>query len=207
VQLCCFGVLSRLFTVIYRFHWLAFLVFIWYHYVMALVGFCGSRSLSPRFRGLVSRVVSAVVASGRGVAVGCASGADAFAGSACSGSAVVFRASAFGVGRASFARRSAALVSAVAVSGVGCGLVAFVSSACPRGLFPSASSSACFAGFGSGSWASVALAVGSGVPVVVFPCGLPPSSSLPSWSGSWVACSGSFTGGFRFVPAAASLPF
>lgn len=172
---------------------------------MVLVGFCGSRSLSPRFRGLVSGVVSAVVAAGRGVAVGCAAGADLFALSACP-SALVFRASGFGVGRASFARRSSALVSAVAVSGVGCGLVAFVSSACPRGLFPSASASACFSGFGSGSWASVALAVGSGVPVVVFPCGFS-AAALPVWSGSWVACAGSFAGGFRFVPAVASLPF
>lgn len=43
-----------------------------------LVGFTGSRSLSPRFSGLVGAVVQSVVQSGRGVAVGDAAGADAF---------------------------------------------------------------------------------------------------------------------------------
>ncbi|MBA4122012.1 MAG: hypothetical protein H0X72_06080 [Acidobacteria bacterium] len=178
----------------------------------ALVGFCGSRSLPSAFSPLVASCVSAVVAAGRGVAVGCAPGADAFVRRACP-SAVVFSASSFGVGRGSFARRSSAFVSAVASSGAGCGLVAFVSSACPVGLFPSASASRCFAGFGSGSWASVAFAVGRGVPVVVFPCvgsGVSASSVLPfSWSGSWVSAgSGVWSSGFRFVPSSSpALPF
>ncbi len=181
----------------------------------ALVGFCGSRSLSSAFSPLVASCVSAVVAAGRGVAVGCASGADRFALSAAraSGASVsLFSASSFGSGRSAFARRSAAFVSAVSASGVGCGLVAFVSSACPAGLLPSRSASRCFAGFGSGSWASVAFAVGLGVPVVVFPCvpsGVSPSSVLPAWSGSWVSAgSGVWSSGFRFVPSSsASLPF
>ena len=51
---------------------------------MALVGFFGSRSLSPSrtlpsSSPLVSRVVASVLASGRGVSVGCASGGDALA--------------------------------------------------------------------------------------------------------------------------------
>lgn len=170
--------------------------------MVALVGFCGSRSLSPSFSSAVSRCVSSVGRAGRGVAVGCASGADSFALSAARRAGLpvsFFAASSFGRGRSSFARRSSALVSAVAASGVGCGLVAFVSAGCPSALLPSPVPSRCFAGFGSGSWASVAFAVGLGVPVVVFPCG---SVSLPSfWSGSWVACSGSFVGGFRFVPS------
>ncbi len=177
----------------------------------ALVGFCGSRSLGSSFAPLVSSCVSAVSSAGRGGAVGCASGADAFVRRACS-SAVVFSASSFGSGRSAFARRSAALVSAVASSGAGCGLVAFVSSPCPAGLSPSSVASRCFAGFGSGSWASVAFAVGFGVPVVVFPCvpsGVSPSSVLPAWSGSWVSAgSGVWSSGFRFVPSSsASLPF
>ncbi|MDQ3749699.1 MAG: hypothetical protein M3367_11940 [Acidobacteriota bacterium] len=180
-----------------------------------MVGFCGSRSLGSSFAPLVSSCVSAVVAAGRGVAVGCASGADRFTLSAAraSGASVsLFSASSFGSGRGSFARRSAALVSAVAVSGSGCGLFAFVSSPCPSALAPSSVASRCFAGFGSGSWASVALAVGLGVPVVVFPCvvaGVSPSSGLPAWSGSWVAAgSGVWASGFRFVPSSsASLPF
>ena len=185
-------------------------------FMSALVGFCGSRSLPSAFSPLVASCVSAVTSAGRGVAVGCASGADRFALSAArsAGAAVsVFSASSFGSGRGSFARRSAALVSAVAASGSGCGLVAFVSSACTVGLFPSASASRCFSGFGSGSWASVAFAVGRGVPVVVFPCvssGVSASSVLPSaWSGSWVSAgSGIWLSGFRFVPSSSpSLPF
>ena len=43
-----------------------------------LVGFTGSRSLPSRFSPLVGAVVQSVVQSGRGVAVGDASGADAF---------------------------------------------------------------------------------------------------------------------------------
>jgi len=176
----------------------------------ALVGFCGSRSLPSAFSPLVSSCVSSVALSGRGVAVGCASGADAFVRRACS-SAVVFSASSFGSGRGAFAARSAAFVRAVAASGSGCGLVAFVSASCPAGLLPSSRASRCFAGFGSGSWASVALAVGLGVPVVVFPCvsaGVSPASVLPAWSGSWVSAgSGGWSSGFRFVSASASLPF
>ena len=178
----------------------------------ALVGFCGSRSLPSAFSPLVSSGVSAVSVAGRGVAVGCASGADAFVRRACS-SAIVFSASSFGFGRAAFARRSSAFVSAVASSGAGCGLVAFVSSPCPAALLPSSRASRCFAGFGSGSWASVAFAVGLGVPIVVFPCvgsGVSASSVLPaSWSGSWVSAgSGVWSSGFRFVPSSSpALPF
>ena len=46
---------------------------------MALVGFCGSRDLPPHQRKLVSSVVYAVARAERGVAVGCAQGADAMA--------------------------------------------------------------------------------------------------------------------------------
>ncbi len=185
-------------------------------FMSALVGFCGSRSLPSAFSPLVFSCVSAVVAAGRGVAVGCASGADRFALSAAraAGASVsLFSASSFGSGRGSFARRSAALVSAVSASGSGCGLVAFVSSPCPSALAPSSAASRCFAGFGSGSWASVAFAVGLGVSVVVFPCvpaGVSASSVLPSsWLGSWVcAGSGVWASGFCFVPSSsASLPF
>ena len=179
----------------------------------ALVGFCGSRSLPSAFSPLVSSCVLSVLSAGRGVAVGCAFGADRFALSAArslGASVSLFSASSFGSGRASFARRSAAFVSAVASSGAGCGLVAFVSSSCPAGLLPSSRASRCFAGFGSGSWASVALAVGLGVSVVVFPCvpaGVSPLSLLPAWSGSWVSAgSGVWASGFRFVPSVSSLP-
>ncbi|MBD2060737.1 hypothetical protein NDI37_21835 [Funiculus sociatus GB2-A5] len=92
----------------------------------------------------------------------------------------------FGRGRSAFARRSVACVSAVR-SGSGV-WVSFPASPCPSGLVPSASSSRCFSGSGSGSWASLAFALGSGVPCLVcLPSGvLPPAGwGLVSLGGSW----------------------
>ncbi len=159
----------------------------------AVVGFSGGRRLPAAFRPLVSGVVGAVLSGGRSVAVGCAGGADAFVRAAAPG-AVVFSAAAFGSGRASFARRSAALVASVAAGGPGSGLVVFPSAPCPAGLLPSPRSSACFCGLGSGSWASAAFAAGLGLPVVVFPCGF---SALPPWC-AWRPLSGAWSGGFLF---------
>ncbi len=162
----------------------------------ALVGFSGSRRLSVAFRPTVSAIAIAVAASGRGVAVGCAAGADSFVRSAVP-AAQVFHAAAFGRGRQAFARRSTALVRAVAAGGAGSGFIVFPVSPCPAGLAPSASASACFCGLGSGSWASAALAAGLGLPVIVFPCCF---SELPLW-GHWVpaASSGIWAAGFRLV--------
>lgn len=120
------------------------------------VGFSGSRSLYGVSRSALSVAASSVSPSAS-VLVGCASGVDAFFRYQFP-RASVFRASSFGVGRSSFARRSVAVVSAV-VSSDGC-WVSFPSSPCPAGLFPSASSSRCFSGGGSGSWASLAFALG-----------------------------------------------
>jgi len=91
------------------------------------------------------------------VGVGCACGVDSVVRSAFP-SAVVFRVSSFLVGgrvtRASFALRSSALVSWCASrSGL---LVAFPLGACPSGVAVSSS----FRGCGSGTWGSVALALG-----------------------------------------------
>ena len=122
------------------------------------------------------------------VGVGCASGVDATV-RAAFGSASVFRVSSFLVGgrvaRASFALRSSALVSWCASRG---GLlVAFPLGACPVGVAVSSS----FRGCGSGSWGSVALALGLGCSVlVVSPVGV---SSV--WFGALASC-------FRCVGAA-----
>lgn len=102
------------------------------------------------------------------------------------------------------ASRSAALVSAVASSGPGCGLVAFVSSDCPPHLRPSTSPAATFSGHGSGSWGSLALAVGLGLPVVVFPfdpSGYGAGPAPPSfWGGLWVPVEHpGWDGGVRFI--------
>jgi hypothetical protein len=145
--------------------------------------------------------VAAVRAAGRGVAVGCAPGADLLVRSAAGPAASVFSVAALGLSSAGcggFAARSVALVRAVAASGPGAGLVVFVSRPCPSGLLPC---SAPFSGLGSGSWASAALAAWLGLPVVVFWCGgsLPFSAAaaLPLSWGCWSpVASGPFAGGW-----------
>lgn len=170
-----------------------------------VVGLGGSRSLPPSCAPLVSAVVSAVAASGRGVACSCCAGASALVRAAAPG-ASVFSVASGRWGRGAFAARAAALVRASTA-----GWVAFVAGPCPAGLVPSASSSRCWGGFGSGSWSESAFAVGLGLPVVVFWCG-PGAAALPPWpGGAWApaAASGVWAGGWRWVPApavAARLP-
>lgn len=115
------------------------------------------------------------------VGVGCASGVDSVVRSAFP-SACVFRVSSFLVGgrvaRASFALRSSALVSWCASRG---GLlVAFPLGACPVGVAVSSS----FRGCGSGSWGSVALALGLGCSVLV----VSPVGVGSAWFGTLASC-------------------
>ncbi|MBW4523471.1 MAG: hypothetical protein KME16_28020 [Scytolyngbya sp. HA4215-MV1] len=145
----------------------------------SVVGFSGSR------RGCSAAALSAAfsrVASGASVFVGCASGVDAVVrcrfGSRCR----VFSASSRS--RGGLAARSAGLVRAVAAAG-GC-WVSFPSCACPAGLVPSPVSGRCFCGFGSGSWASLAFAVGLGVPCLVFsPWGVPAGWGFSALGRGW----------------------
>ena len=139
------------------------------------VAFSGSR-VSGSSASVSCGAFLPVLASFSGaVAVGCASGVDLCVRSAFP-SASVFSVSSFLVGgrvcRASFARRSSALVQWCASAG---GLlVAFPLGACPSAVAPSVS----FGGCGSGSWGSVALAVGLGCSVlVVLPSGAFPAPS------------------------------
>jgi hypothetical protein len=184
--------------------------------VVSLIGFCGSRSLSVSWLPLVRRAVGGALASGRGVGVGCAAGADRLVRLAAGGRARVWSVSSgrWGSGRGAFAARSCALVRACAGSGPGAGFVGFVSSPCPAGLLPSPVPARCFSGLGSGSWASLALAAGLGLPVVVFWCGPgAPGAVLPLSWGVWSpVSSGPFAGGwllslrFRRGGAARRLP-
>ena len=175
-----------------------------------LVGFTGPRDLSGRWSPLVGSVVQSVVASGRGVAVGDARGADAlvrFRAGQCGVQPLVFVPVLFGGRRCagSLAHRSAAMVRAVEASGGA--VVGFVSSSCPvhprsgKPLLPSVSSSRCFGGFGSGTWATLAFAAGLGLPVVVFLCGVGRSALPSGWGGSWVPAgpAGPWVQGWRFV--------
>ena len=167
------------------------------------VGFCGSRSLPARFAGLVGGVARSVAAGGASVSVGCAAGADSFVRSAVPGCQVfAVKSGKWGRCRSAYAQRSVALVSSLG-TGPGSAFIGFVSSPCPSRVRPSAKSSACFCGAGSGSWASLAFAVGSGVgAVVVFWCGAG-APQLPAWSaGSWVPAPMPFEGGWLFLPAA-----
>ena len=145
-------------------------------------GFCGSRSVVPP-----SWVWSSVVASvprGASVSCGCVGGLCGLA-RASFPSASVFRASSFGRGRGAFAARSVALVRSVAAS-PGSVWVSFPGVSCPVGLVPSSRSGACFCGLGSGSWASLAFACGSGVPALVW---LPVGCSVPaSWGFASLGC-------------------
>ena len=145
----------------------------------APLGVSGSRQPGPACLGAV-RWALAQRPSGATVVTGCASGIDGAARLAVP-SAVVLRASAFrasGVpAHAALARRSVAAVQLVASGPAGLWLSA-PGRACPRGLAPSASPSACFSGSGSGSWASLAFALGFGVRALVW---LPSGVSPPPW--------------------------
>ena len=129
------------------------------------LAFSGSRHASSAAAASAAAFLPLVSGFSGSVGVGCARGVDSLVRSAFP-SAQVFSVSSFLVGgrvsRASFALRSSALVHWV-VSAGGL-LVVFPSTACPAGVAPSAS----FRGCGSGSWGSAALAVGLGVPVLLF---------------------------------------
>jgi hypothetical protein len=168
------------------------------------VGFTGSRTLRHASRqdatltadwsGLVGPVVAAVAGSGRGIAVGCAPGADALVRAAAPG-ARGCSASDYGSGRWASAARSQALVRAVLASGAGAGLVGFVAGPCPGGIKPSHRWRS--GETPSGSWSTLALGVGLGLPVVVFACGW--EWSPPAWPGTWArAGSGVWAAGWRF---------
>lgn len=148
----------------------------------SVLGFSGSRSVVAPVLG---SVLSLAVGSSASVFVGCARGVDAAVRSGLPASRVrVFRVS--GLGRGAFAARSAAFVSALASAGGV--LFSFPSAGCPSGLVPSVSASRCFSGSGSGSWASLAFAVGLGVPAFVWlPAGVAPPSAwgFVSLGGGW----------------------
>jgi hypothetical protein len=127
------------------------------------IGFSGSRSVTPAILSSVLSVVSTPVY------VGCASGVDCVVRSSVP-SARVFRAT--GSSRGAFAARSIAFTRAVAAAnGV---LFSFPGRGCPVALKPCANP---FRGFGSGSWATLSLAIALEIPCFIW---LPKSVSAPS---------------------------
>lgn len=168
------------------------------------VGFSGSRHLAGQSWQLCRSLAAQAAAAGCAVSVGCARGADAAARFGAPGARV------FSVGlfvapgipfAAALARRSSAFVRALSQSPAPL-LISFPISSCPAKLLPGRSWRS---GFGSGSWASLALAVGLGVPVCVFlPAGLQPPSSWGVWSQS---LTGPFAGSWSLRPPASQLSF
>jgi hypothetical protein len=171
-----------------------------------VVGVSGCRSCASASAS-ASAFVSSLPAS-LPVFVGCASGVDSAA-RAARPSARVFRVSVSGgspsfggaSGRAAFAARSAAFLGALSASG---GLlVSFPSRPCPAACVPSRS----FAGFGSGSWGSVCMALGLGLPVLVFvPASLGPQFPAPARVRSRFSLVASLASGSWWLAAAAPAP-
>jgi hypothetical protein len=141
-----------------------------------------------------------LVPSGVRVSVGCARGVDSacrsfFAGSS---SLLLFSVASgrFGSGRSAFARRSSRCVLSVAAGSRGLLVALPTAGVCPAGVRPSRS----FFGGGSGSWGSVAFALGRGRRVLLW---LPSGSRPPVWCGvSWSAVASVPGGGWWLgVPA------
>ena len=165
------------------------------------VGFTGSRNLQGSLARLVAQAAGNAHANNLPVLVGCARGADAAVRQAAP-AAQVFNVANYAVNgavtRHSFARRSGAMVKALA-SHAAPVLVAAPVGGCPAGLAPSAKAGRCFAGYGSGSWATAAYAAGLTVPVFFVGC------AAPVW---WGGCfAGRFGGvaGFWFKPVQQTL--
>lgn len=146
----------------------------------SIAGFTGPRDLAPRYRPLVVEVVRTTRESGRLIATGCAYGADQFVRTAAPGAIVYDVASGkWGHGRGRYAARSTALVRAVVrYGGPRSCFVGFVSSPCPDGITPARSWRS--GSPPSGSWSSLALAVGMGLPVSFFWCA-PGPPVMPAW--------------------------
>lgn len=153
------------------------------------VVFSGSRSVCPPWA--VQRALWSAVPASASVSVGCARGVDSLVRQAFP-LASVFRVASFGSGAWAFARRSIACVQS-AVPVASSVFISFPAVACPVGLLPSASSRACFCGLGSGSWASLAFAIGSGLLSFVWlPSGvLPPAGwGFHSLGSGWYVSGG-----------------
>ena len=159
----------------------------------AALGISGSRRPPASSLAALSAALRATP-TGIPVLVGDAQGIDAYARQIRPG-ARMFVAADYGDGPQSFAARSITCVRAtVAAGGIWC---AFPADSCPAGLAPSASSRRAFSGLGSGTWASLALALGLGVPALVY---LPPGVPAP-----WPALSAIEGGWWSSAPAAAQL--
>jgi len=152
-----------------------------------MVGFSGSRFISSEVKKQVSQLAISFSLQGHSIAVGCATGTDQAVRKAVP-EAQVFQVQ--GHKPWQLAKRSQALVQAVAGSLGYRVLVGFPSQPCPAGLLPSASFNNCFSGHGSGTWGTLAYAKGLGVPVFIFWAGYG-AFQLPQAWGQWSCKKGS----------------
>ena len=142
------------------------------------IGFSGSRFPSEESKKALKELLDLVPVGVR-ISVGCAKGVDAIARNYFqnSNSLLVFSVASgrFGNGRAAFARRSSRCALSVAKNGL---LVAVPSSAAPVGVKVGKS----FNGKGSGTWGTIAFALGHGRKVLIWSQEKPPSWEKVSWS-------------------------
>lgn len=132
-----------------------------------VVGFSGSRVCSPEMADALDFMARWVSSSSK-VYVGCARGVDEWVRGVWP-EARVFSVSEMGfAGRGAFAARSISFVDAVAAAGGVLVSVPALGSRPVAGLVPSSRSSRTFSGGGSGSWGTLAYAIGRGVPCFVF---------------------------------------
>lgn len=183
-----------------------------------VVLFGGSRALPASAAGLVGAVVRAVLRSGRAVAVGCASGADALVVATTLGAGAAARLSVFAVGGPSgvgfwrgrlpawvlSAARAGASVRWFAGGGLSLPLRARLVRRSRASVAVSGAAAAVFfvsSARSIGSFRCAAFAASRGVPVFVFPVGLPGSAlpSLPGLAGAWRPAR--FSGYFRWCSA------
>ena len=140
----------------------------------------GSRAPSHQMRAALGLVLAAAPSV---VLVGCGRGIDAATRAACPGALVQVSA---GCAAWQLALRSAALATdALAARAL---VAAFPSGACPGALVPSPLARRCFTGHGSGTWETLALALGIVCPAVVFlASGIPSPAWLRPVGGRWFA--------------------
>jgi hypothetical protein len=124
-----------------------------------IIGFSGSRNeIDP----VAGNLAAAAVEKGSLVVVGCARGVDEFFRSKFP-DAQIYKVDR-SLGKNGFAVRSIECVETVK-NGL---WVSFPGSACPVSLYPSERPNRCFCGSGSGSWASLAYAIGRNTEVLVY---------------------------------------
>ncbi|MFM5997965.1 MAG: hypothetical protein ACKO9U_25900 [Dolichospermum sp.] len=149
-------------------------------------GFSGSRLSVPKG----CQQAANLIPENSTIFVGCAKGVDEYFRQRFP-EAKVSKASDFGSDKGSFVQRSAYVISFVKCRH---GLwVSFPDKECPIGLFPSDNKANCFCGMGSGTWASLAYALGWGVPCLVYLGNIPKPRGWELFpingSKGWYGCS------------------